>query len=351
MSEREDKWTEALAENGSHDPEKAKRSSEAAVSQYLSGLKRSERVLWFYLMACAVIAVFSAESFLLATSNEALIGYGILFLVAIETTILMKLWYWIANTRLTLQKDIRQSLVQKASPEAAGISPGWWLAETSLGRPGLATWERRAWFAVLVLAAAAAGAYANYSYVAAPNQLTLSETVKLAPDGASSSTVNVAYQPKAGLRVRSFPFQTGCLQGTIRWRDEHGQQLPFDVLTQGGQRRYTVHLVEPIPRGGWLRYTQTREIPRHAKREGDLWTYENDLTYGCSKNRFFVAVELPRGAKLVSAEPQPTEQSIDNDTGTLVFSATRERNERFGYKIQYQFAGQTAAKKPAPVGP
>lgn len=348
MSEREDEWSQALPDNGPYDREKAKRAGEAAVSYYMNGLKKTERILWVYLTVCVALAAFCGESFLLATGNKALIGYGILFLVAIETTILMKLWYWIVNTRLTLQKEIRQSQLQKASPEAASFSPTWWLAEMSLGRPGLSPWERRAWFVVLLLAGMGAATCAGYSQLAASNLLTLSESVKLAPDGTSSSTMNVAYQPRAGLYVDSFPLQTGCLRGTIRWQNERGQQLPFDVSTEGSQRRYTVYLTEPIPRGDWLRYTQIREIPQYATREGDLWTYQNDLTYGCSKNRFLITVELPRGAKVVTTEPQPTEQSTENDVPKLVFSATRERNERFACKIQYQFADKAPAKTSAP---
>lgn len=346
MSEREDQLGKTLHENGSYDAEKAKRAGETAVAQYASGLKKTERMLWIYLLVCVVIAVLAFDGFMFSADNKALLGCGIAFLVAVETTILMKLWYWIVNVKLTLQKEIRQGQVQAAGPESTAYAPSW-LGEMSFGRPGLSPWERRAWLVALILAAVATSSYASYSHATTPNLLTLSESVRLAPDGTSSSTMHVAYQLRA-VSAESFPLQTGCLEGTIRWLDERGRPLPFDAVTQDGQRRYTVYLMEPLYMGQWLRYTQIREIPQYATRESDLWTYQNDLTYGCGKNRFFITVELPRGAKVVSAEPQPVEQSSDDGIPKLVFSAARGSNERFQCKIQYQFAGKTAAeKKPA----
>jgi hypothetical protein len=154
MSEHENQWAKALATNGTYAAAKAKEASEAAVSEYVSGLKRTERVLWIYLMICVAVAVFAGEHFVFATSNKAMMGCGIAFLVALETTILVKLWYWIVNTKLTLQKEIRQSRIQGTTPESAAYAPTW-LGEMSLGRPGLSPWERRAWFLALVVVAVA----------------------------------------------------------------------------------------------------------------------------------------------------------------------------------------------------
>lgn len=348
MSEHDNPWTKALAENGSYDLEKAKRTSEAAVSQYQRGLKKTERILWCYLIACVAVAVLAMNSFLCAIDHKTLIGCGIVFLVAIETTILIKLWYWIMNTRLTLQKDMRQWQAHGNLPETAEHAPSWWLAEMSFGRPGLSRWERRAWFAGLVVVAVATSSYATYSQITSPSLLTLVDSVRLASDGTSFSTMQVAYQPKERPRLESFPFYTGCLTGKIRWLDERGRLLPYDISTVGANRCYTVHLIEPIAMGEWLRYTQIRETSAAASREGNIWTYQNDLTYGCSTNRFFITVELPRGAKVLSADPQPMDQTTENGISTLVFSASRETNERFAYKIQYELPGKTSAEKPAP---
>ncbi|MGW8256294.1 MAG: hypothetical protein ACWGMZ_02290 [Thermoguttaceae bacterium] len=154
MNEHENELKRALVENGRFDAERAKQLSEAAVSHYVNGLKKTERVLWIYLIVCVTIMAFSCDIFLFATSNKMMIGSGIMFLVALETTILMKLWYWIVNTKLTLQKEIRQWQVQRSLPEPAANAPTW-LGEMSFGRTGLSTWERRAWLIGMIVVAEA----------------------------------------------------------------------------------------------------------------------------------------------------------------------------------------------------
>jgi hypothetical protein len=346
MSEQEDQRTKAPTENGSYNPEKAKRASETAVSQYVGGLKKTERIVWIYLVACVAVAAFSLDTFMFAASNKVMIGCGIAFLVAIETTILIKLWYWVVNTKLTLQKEIRQWKIQGSIPESAAYAPGW-LAEMSFGRPGLSPWERRAWFAGLLVVAIAAGIYPSYSALTAPNPRTLSQTIKLAPDGTSSSTTDFYSRPRAGAYADSFSFYTG-LKGTVRWLDERGRQLPFDLSTEGDQRRYTVYFLEPVSAGEWLRYTEIQEIPSAATHEGDLWTYTNGHTFGDPKNRLFVTVQLPRGAKLVSVDPEPVEQSTVGETTRVMYHAEPGANEPFRYEIQYRLADKAAAKGSAP---
>lgn len=347
MTEHENQWTKALAENGTFDADKAKRAGEMAVSKYTSGLKKTERIVWAYLTACAVVAVFSFDHLAFATSNKAMIAFGIAFLVAIETTILLKLWYWIVNTKLTLQKEIREWQLQGAASDSAAYVPTW-MAEMSFAKPGVSRWERTAWFVGLVLATVMTSSYVSYSEATAPNPLTLSESIKLSPGGAASSTACISYRPQNRLYVESIPFYTGCADATFRWFDERGRQMPFDVSTEDCQRCFTVYLIEPLGMNEWLRYTQIMERPSAATKEGDLWTYKIDYNYGCSINRYFITVELPRGAKVESVEPQPIEQTVNNETPRLVFGATRGRNERFESKIQYRLAEAGGAVEKSP---
>jgi hypothetical protein len=345
MSEHENQWTKALAENGTYDLEKARQAGETAASQYLTGLKKTERILWIYLVGCVIVAVVAFDSLVFATSNKAMMASGMIFLVAIETTILMKLWYWIVNTKLTLQKEIRQSQLQRTVPDSTAYSPTWF-AEMSLGKPGLSRWERMAWLIALTLGAAATSGHFTYSAVTAPTQATVSESIRLSPNGTSSSKSDVSYRTRRP--VESIPFYCGCESATFCWLDERGRQLPFDVATTGGQRCFTVYLIEPVGMGEWLRYTEITEVPSMATCQGDLWTFENGFTWGFSSNRFLATVELPRGAKVVSVDPQPVQQSVDNDVTKLVFSAARDAGSRFQYKVQYRLAQTSHVAEESP---
>jgi hypothetical protein len=346
LNEHEGQWADALKENGTYDLNKAKQASDAATSHYTAGLKKSERILWGYLIFCVAVAVLSLDSFLFTTSNKVMIGCAIAFLAAIETTILMKLWYWIVNTRLTLQREIRQWQAHGALPESVGFNPTWWLAEMSFGRPGLSRWERRAWLAGLILVAIATSQTVVYWEITKPSAVTLVERVKVAADGSAVTTTDAACQPEFNSSSASFWFQTSVPNATIRSYDDRGRELPYDEWQQNGNRCFSVHLIEPVPMGEVLRYKQVQTTPAAATREGDLWTYKGDLTYSYSTNQFFVTVELPKGAEVVSGEPSDKASIVDG-VPTLKYWAIRGFNERFEYKIQYRLRSKAGAEKPA----
>ena len=60
---------------------------------------------WVYIIAGVAVMIFSCNSLLAATSTKAIVGFGVVLLVAYETTILVKLRYWIVNTKFTLLRD------------------------------------------------------------------------------------------------------------------------------------------------------------------------------------------------------------------------------------------------------
>jgi hypothetical protein len=99
--------------------------------------------------------------------------------------------------------------------------------------------------------------------------------------------------------------------------------------------------------GERLRYTNIREIPAAATKKGDLWTYHGGFM-SAQGALFLITVELPRGAKIVSVDPKPDEQSTDNDVPRLVFRGTRGCNERFAYEIRYRLAREGKAEKSSP---
>ena len=344
MSEHENELQKALAENGTFDSEKAKAATAAAVSQFHARLKKVERIMWVYLAVCVGVIVFAWNAFEFASSTKAIVGFGILLLVAYETTILMKLCYWIANTKLTLLKEIKQWQLQTAAtPSAVAAEP--WGMETRIRQPGLSRWERIVWIAALAIVACAVSTFIHNHTVAT---ITLGQCVALKTDGAGTSTMSVSYRIQGRGPTISFPFTMGRPEekGAIRWLDERGRELPFDVSTENGQRHYTVRLIEPVMPGEWLRYTQITESPSSATKEGDLWTYQSDFTYGGQNNQYLVTVELPRGAKLVSADPKPVEQSTINGIPRVVLQADRGSNDRFRYKIQYQLANEAGFDEP-----
>jgi hypothetical protein len=176
MSERENELKQALAENSSFSTEKAKQITADAVSQFHAGLKKTERLMWIYLVACVAVILFAFMAFQSASSVKMMIGFGILMLAAYETTILMKLWYWTVNTKLALLKAIKQLQLQTATVHALSDTGPMEMA-TGFRQPGLSLWERLAWLVVLVIVAVASSFYLVYSVHIWPSNMARFEGV------------------------------------------------------------------------------------------------------------------------------------------------------------------------------
>ena len=60
-------------------------------------------------MMVALMLVFVAES-----NTKTLIALAALFIVSFEVTVLMKLWYWVVNTRLLLVREVKEMRLELA---------------------------------------------------------------------------------------------------------------------------------------------------------------------------------------------------------------------------------------------
>jgi hypothetical protein len=44
-----------------------------------------------------------------------MLGWAVLILIMYESTVLMKLWYWVVHTRISVQKDLKEVQIQLAA--------------------------------------------------------------------------------------------------------------------------------------------------------------------------------------------------------------------------------------------
>lgn len=337
MSQREDNLGKALSENGAFDPGKAKESREKVVSSFEAKMRKVERYLWAYMCLCCWLLVFALFHFFHSSTTKAMIFYGLLVLIFFETTILMKLWYWIANNKLTVLKEVKQLRLGGLADDSDDSS---WPADRPRGSvPGLSRWERRVWWVVLIGGAAIVGAVKSesdtYWNPGAGATLTSDGCVTLAADGSGSTVTEMSFvyqaiEPRTSLSFYA-PKET-----VLRFTDSRGRELPFTTSPQNGHVRYDIDLDRIVWPGQRFSYTRTQESPKCATREGNLWTYSTDYSYGYGTNEFAETVVLPEGAEIVSVDPWPVAKFTLTGRPTLRFEGTRGRNELFKYTVQYR---------------
>jgi hypothetical protein len=349
MTERENELKKALGENGTFDAQKAKRLAAEAVAWFQTRLKWIERLTQAYLLACAVVMAFALTRFVHATSTKAIVGFAILLLAALETSILIKLWYWIMNAKIGVLKDVRQLRLENlARPTDSGGAPP---AETTVSPQSLShavsRWERRAWTVSTVLAAGVmALCTASGSIWFLPPTMTIETRTTVSADGAASEVARFSHPDYFAAPKASFPFCTGDTKAVVRWIDSQGRELPVNASIANGQKCYTVYLTTPLTPGDRIQYTQTMQRPEAATKKGDLWSYRKDSIYGW-RTAYAEIVQLPKGAEIVSVDPKPDDQFVWNGLPTVLFRATRAWNERFEYTIAYRLAPSATAEKAA----
>jgi hypothetical protein len=343
-----DDLTKALAQNGDYDPEKAEEMRTEMAGTFRAAMRRTERYLWGYTCLLSWLGVFAAAHFIQSSTTKALLFYGLLTLAFFETTILMKLWYWITNNKISVLKAIKQ--LEQGEPAAVDANMPREGKEAQVSLDGLPRWERRIWkvaifcgcFLVLfVKGLEVQGVEDPWGGGAEWGSLSSEGCVTLAADGSGSEVTEMSFLHQGTLPRRGFDFHApdGVV---VRFADSHGNELPFETSPEHGHVRYIVHLRRPLMPGRRFSYTRTQKQAESATEEGGVWTYSNDVSYGYNTNEFSQTVVLPEGAEIVSTKPWPVSTFTLQGKPTVRFEATRGHNDPFKYTVQYRLAEEAS---------
>ncbi len=70
--------------------------------------------LWFEFACIAFFFMLFAQT----SNTKTLIALGVLIIVSVEGTVLMKLWYWVVHTRLLLVREVKEMRLELAELSA-----------------------------------------------------------------------------------------------------------------------------------------------------------------------------------------------------------------------------------------
>jgi len=345
MTEFDDSLSEALGQNGSFDPHKAEDLKRKTLGAFDAKMKKVERYLRGYLCLCVWLFVFSLFHFFHSSTTKALVFYGLLMLVFLEGTILMRVWYWIMNNKITMLKEIKQLQLDRLPAGDAPAPPG---RPKRLEGPlqGLSRWERSLWWVVLaggvVLVCIVKSVGDTYWSPSDDASLASQACLTLEADGSGSAVTQLSAVHQGIDTWESFDFFVPK-GGVVRFADHRGRELPFTALPQDGRVRCEVRLTRTVFPGQRFSCTQVQQCPDYAIEEGGVWTCSIERSQGCATNEFSETLVLPPGAEIVSASPWPVASFTLDNRPTIRFEATRGRNEPFEYTVQYRLASEPAA--------
>lgn len=336
-----DNLTEALAQNGAYDPEKAEELRTKMVGTFKAAMKKAERYLWGYTCLYAWLGVFAAAHFMQSSTTKALLFYGLLTLIFFELTILMKVWYFVTSNKISMLKAIKQ--LELGGPAAVDVNKSQEGKETRGQLDGLPRWERRIWWAAIVCGAFLILFVKGLEIQGVEDPwdlggggcLASAGCVTLTADGNGSEVTEMSFLHQGTLARRGFDFYAPDA-AVLRFTESHGNELPVETSSEHGHVRYMVRLPRPIMPGRRFSYTRLSECPNSATQEDSVWTYSSDISYGYDTNEISQTVVLPEGAEIVSATPWPIAKFTLQGKPSIRFEATRGRNEPFKYTVQYR---------------
>ena len=342
MSEHDETLRKTLEEVKRLRSEKEETLRTASSAEFAGQVRTAERIYWVYAIVCVAIGVPAINFFARSYDLKTLISSAVIILVVYETTVLLKLWFAVARMKMSVLKDVkllRMEVAQLASAVGAeGTSEPSVKYEPMRGTSRL---ERKIWLCICVAVAILVSSWATHQFGLGGGDPVIDDTmVVLAADGSATSVTEIEKPYSSFHRPTDYPF-FAPKDRELRFVDPAGNKMPVEVTPEGTHNRYQVTLTDAVfCDDGMMRHTRISEAPGVAMLKEGIWTYESDIVYGGRENQFSITVCLPAGAKIVSANPDPTVQFEKDGRTSLRFQGTRGKNKKFAYSVRYELGSE-----------
>jgi hypothetical protein len=113
---------EVLEKNGDFDSAKSETLRKEIVQmQYDKNVRKTKIIFWIYFLLSIGMMIGGYIGLRLAADTKGMLSWVIFFMIGFNSTILMKLWYWVVDTKLNVLKEVKQLQLQIA--EQTGKKP------------------------------------------------------------------------------------------------------------------------------------------------------------------------------------------------------------------------------------
>ncbi len=346
MDNEDEKLESAIKEhfekNGEFDADKSRSALHETLNGYKSTMRKVEWIVFAYLAATVVIALFAVSRFTgRGVGIKEMIAYAVLFIFAIETQVLMKLWYWVMSVKIDILKELKLQRLdrlgepvddddeQKSWSWAAGASSKPVRRLRSVGLVAVAI--------VTVIVFPLDGSFDSQQGL----PMGCERVITINADGSGSSETRYSFPNDGAFPLESFSMFSDLGDWEGEYEDFSGRQISFTVEPEGDGQRTTLDLPEAIMPGERLFLRCLMKTGAIAAKEDDVWTFLDGQSWSYASSRYDYKVILPQGAEVVSVEPEPWRESEENGAEVLFFKAERRNGGHFGLEVQYRLpAGQ-----------
>jgi hypothetical protein len=113
MIDFEKELKEVLGKNGIFDSVKSETLRKEIVQMwYAKNMRKTKIIFWIYFLLSIGMMIGGYIGLRFATDTKGMLCWVIFFMIGFNSTILMKLWYWVVDNKLSILKEIKQLQLQ-----------------------------------------------------------------------------------------------------------------------------------------------------------------------------------------------------------------------------------------------
>lgn len=330
---------------GTFDPERGRSAMNAALQHYRKSMKRVERVTYAYLAATVVVALIAVSRFTSPGAGvKELIAWAVLFLLAIQTQVLMKLWYWVMNVKTGILREIKLGQLSGTPAESGQRGESAYSPMPLSDATRLERWARLAGLGLVALATLYFfPLHGNFDAPDPGSSMQCEQTVTLGPGGSVLSVARFSLPNTGAFPMESLSLYSDASDYEMAYEDFLGRPVSVTSAPEGQGKRSQLKLPEPIMPGERLFLKRRASSEGMATQQDGIWTWVDGQSWGYATSRYDYVVTLPPGAELVSATPRPWCTTREGDAQSLHIRATRNSGEQLKIEVQYRLPGESGA--------
>ena len=114
MNNFDETLKKALSNQGYLDPERSSALQQEVIQMYDKKLRIVTYITWGFHVFFGVILLLAAFQMYNSTGVKFVVQGGVIFLTAISGLVVIKLWYWVMNAKISMLKEMKQMQLQIA---------------------------------------------------------------------------------------------------------------------------------------------------------------------------------------------------------------------------------------------
>jgi len=113
MDNLEQELKKALKKNGDFDIDKSETLRKEIVQMWYSkNLRKTKIIFWIFYLCSIGMMIGGYIGLRTAGNTVGMLSWVLFFMIGFNSTILMKLWYWVIDTKLSVLKEMKQLQLQ-----------------------------------------------------------------------------------------------------------------------------------------------------------------------------------------------------------------------------------------------